>query len=143
MRHPAQAERNFSYLVHGEIYHGLIGYLLSHLPAGEYTGAPIERSCMGKIELIDGYFIEIDPLNFTLKQKYAGKKQDGADRTGFRLYGYYPTLKSALKRFSELVRMDEMGDAAVSLSGYVDLIEKADKKVMDFLERLDVHYEDS
>lgn len=98
---------------------------------------------MGKIELIDGYFIDIDPLNFTLRQRYAGKKQDGTDRTGFRLYGYYPTLKDALKRFSELVRMDEMEDAAVSLPEYINLIEKADKKVMDFLERLDVHYEDS
>lgn len=29
------------------------------------------------IELIDGYFIEVDELNHTLKQRYQGETKDG------------------------------------------------------------------
>lgn len=95
---------------------------------------------MAQVNLFDGYCIEIDPLNYTLIQKYSGKKQDGTEREGKRIFGYYPTMQSALKRFSELVRLDEIKDTPVSLPEYVKAIEKADKKVSDFLERLDVRY---
>lgn len=29
------------------------------------------------IELVDGYFIEVDELNHTLKQRYQGETKDG------------------------------------------------------------------
>lgn len=98
---------------------------------------------MGTIELFDGYFVEIDPLNYTLKQRYKGKTASGAEREGFRIFGYYPNLKSALKRFSDLIRVDKIKGMSVSLNEYIKAIENADKKVMDFLETLEVRHEDS
>ena len=36
-----------------------------------------ERRLSMQIILMNGYYIEIDPLNYTLKQKYKGTKKDG------------------------------------------------------------------
>lgn len=93
---------------------------------------------MPVIELCNGYFIDVDPLNYTLKQKYPGSTSDGKAREGIRTIGYYPNLVSALKRFSELMRLEELGDRSYSLFGYLEAVEKADKKVMDFLQELEV-----
>ena len=35
---------------------------------------------MGVIELLDGFYIEVDPLNYTLKQRYSGSTRDGGER---------------------------------------------------------------
>lgn len=35
---------------------------------------------MTTINLTNGYFIEIDDLNYTLKQRYKGKTKDGEER---------------------------------------------------------------
>lgn len=35
---------------------------------------------MVEIKLQDGYFIEIDPLNYTLRQRYSGKKKGTGSR---------------------------------------------------------------
>lgn len=34
------------------------------------------------VELQDGYFVESDSLNYTLRQRYAGQDKDGGIRTG-------------------------------------------------------------
>lgn len=107
-------------------------------PAPGESGASPERRIMGTIELLDGYYIEIDPLNYTLKQRYQGMSRDGCRKDAVRIQGYYPTVKSALKRFSELMRLSEIGGRNVSLSEYVEAIVKADKKVMEFLDMLEV-----
>lgn len=88
---------------------------------------------MGVVELLDGYYIEIDPLNYTLKQKYSGSTRTGGEREGTRIHGYFPKLESALKRFCELERLEEIAGRSVSLQEYTEAIVKADKKVMEFL----------
>lgn len=93
---------------------------------------------MPVIELCNGYFIDIDPLNFSLKQKYQGSTADGKAREGIRVVGYYPDLISTLKRFTGLMRLAELDDKAYSLFGYLEAIDRADKKVMDFLKGLEV-----
>ena len=37
---------------------------------------------MTKIELREGYFIEVDEMNATLKQRYIGKDKNGNDTSG-------------------------------------------------------------
>lgn len=91
---------------------------------------------MGIIELMDGFFVEIDPLNYTLKRKYTGKTRDGTDKDAVKIYGHYHNLKSALKRFVELIRLSEIIDIHVSLDGYLEALEKADKRVVEFLNNL-------
>lgn len=88
---------------------------------------------MGVVELLDGYYIEIDPLNYTLKQKYSGSTRTGEEREGTRIHGYFPKLESALKRFCELERLEEITGRRVSMREYTEAIVKADKKVIEFL----------
>ena len=91
---------------------------------------------MGIIELMDGYFIEVDPLNYTLKQRYKGKSRDGSEKDAAKIHGYYSSLKAALKHFFKLVRVDEISGCSVSLDEYLSALEKADKRVMEFLRQL-------
>lgn len=39
-----------------------------------------------KIELINGYYIEVDELNHTLKQRYTGKTKDGQKKRSRQNY---------------------------------------------------------
>lgn len=38
---------------------------------------------MTTIELKNGYHIEVDSLNYTLRQRYAGTTKNGEEREGF------------------------------------------------------------
>lgn len=39
---------------------------------------------MTTIALKNGYYIEIDPLNYTLRQKYTGETKSGEEKEAFR-----------------------------------------------------------
>ena len=51
------------------------------------------------IQLKNNYFIETDPLNFTLKQSYTGESKDGVKKESSRVIGHYPNMEAALERF--------------------------------------------
>ena len=42
---------------------------------------------MTTINLKNGYYIEIDPLNYTLRQKYTGETKSGEKKDAFRTRG--------------------------------------------------------
>lgn len=92
---------------------------------------------MTVIELRDGYFIEVDEMNSTLKQRYQGKTRDGQAKEAERIFGYYPKTVDALKRFVELNRTDKMDNMRLYISEYVNELKKADKEVMDFFEEFE------
>lgn len=46
-----------------------------------------------KIELINDYYIEVDELNHTLKQRYMGKNKDGVEKECERIIGYFPDVR--------------------------------------------------
>ncbi len=109
---------------------------------------------MTKIELRDGYFIEVDELNSTLKQRYEGTKKTGEKKDSKRVIGYYSTPTDALKRFVVLNRLDKMDGMELSLAEYLNALKKADTDVMEFLAGMEItnfkpcrnmsckHYED-
>ena len=43
------------------------------------------------VELQDGYFVEIDSLNYTLRQRYTGQDKDGNEKESIRTIGYLET----------------------------------------------------
>lgn len=88
------------------------------------------------VKLLNNYFIETDPLNFSLKQSYVGETKSGVKKETAKTIGYYPTMKDALRRFLELMRHDGKEDAVISMTEYIDLLEKADKENRDFLSSL-------
>lgn len=91
---------------------------------------------MTKIELKNGYYIEVDEMNATLRQKYAGKTKTGEEKTAERTIGYYNNVTNALERFVELNRLDKMDGMEIPLNEYVNALKKADTEVMEFLQAL-------
>lgn len=89
---------------------------------------------MIKIALNRDYFIEIDPLNYTLKQQYSGRTKDGKPRAGERVIGYFGNLRQCVERYMAENQLDDLAGQEMPLVQYVRMIENANKKVMCALE---------
>lgn len=81
---------------------------------------------MTRINLTNGYFIEIDPMCYTLKRTYKGKKK-GEDQVKESVSGYYGSLGQAIEKYLCLNRIDKTPDTASELREYVEMVDKADK----------------
>lgn len=89
---------------------------------------------MTTINLTNGYFIEIDDLNHTLKQRYKGNTKDGKERDGVRTHGYYGNLNHALTAFVKLNQLDCMADTSVTMGEYVNRIEEINNEAVKAIE---------
>ena len=71
------------------------------------------------VELKYGYIVEIDPLNYTLRQRYAGQDKDGNEKESVRTIGYFGDMKQCFKAL--LVRYErELSDKAqISFDEYL------------------------
>lgn len=89
-----------------------------------------------KIQLFDGYFIEPDPLNLALKQKYTGQSKDGKEREGERIIGYWGrgNLPGLIKRFCSLIEVPEDDDRIISMQEYADTVVQSHKRLSEWLE---------
>ena len=83
---------------------------------------------MVRINLTNGYFIEQEPLNYTLKQSFQGEKKDGTPKESVRTIGYFGDLEGAIKRYLKLNQLDENDGVSVDMRNYVECIEKANNK---------------
>ena len=45
-----------------------------------------------QINLINGFYIDTDNRNFTLKQKYIGTRKDGTKKEAVKIHGHYGSL---------------------------------------------------
>lgn len=88
-----------------------------------------------KIQLFDGYFIEPDPLNLALKQKYTGQSKDGKEREGERIIGYWGrgNLPGLIKRFCSLVEVPEGNDRIISMKEYANVVTQSHKRLESWL----------
>ena len=75
-----------------------------------------------KILLGNGYFVEIDSLNYTLKQKYTGKNKQGEEKEYEKTHGYFSNLESAIERYLKLNQNDLMADCSVKMHQYLELL---------------------
>ena len=91
---------------------------------------------MTTIELRDGYFIELDDMNSTLKKRYIGKNKDKVEKEMVKTIGYYPKPIDAIERFICLNRLDKMDGMELSISEYVNELKKADREVIEFLKKM-------
>lgn len=76
------------------------------------------------IDLFDGFFIEVDDLNYTLKQRYEGKDKKGNVKDAERIIGYYTNVKDAVERFARLDTVGENNGRVISLLEYAKEAEK-------------------
>lgn len=81
------------------------------------------------IELIDGYFIEVDELNHTLKQRYIGETKEGEKKPAERIIGYFPNVRACVERIVRLIPLDENDGKVISMREYAKAAEKAFKRV--------------
>lgn len=79
------------------------------------------------IKLANGYYIEIDPLNYTLRQEYIGKTKEGQEKKGIRTIGYFSNMKNAVDRFLKMNQVDELRDFSGDFKEYVKKVEKVNK----------------
>ena len=79
---------------------------------------------MTTINLKNGYYIEIDPLNYTLRQKYTGETKSGEKKDAFRTLGHFGNMESAIRKYIELTRLDVLDGERMTLEEYVDSIQK-------------------
>lgn len=83
---------------------------------------------MVRINLTNGYFIEQEPLNYTLKQSFKGEKKDGTPKESVRTIGYFGDLEGAIKRYLKLNYLEENDGATFYMMNYVDSIAAANDK---------------
>lgn len=82
---------------------------------------------MTTIELKNGYYIEIDERNYTLRQRFTGKTKSGEEKESIRTHGYYGKIEQAIRRYIELCQMDVMDGERLSLEEYVKNIDQVNK----------------
>lgn len=88
------------------------------------------------IELINDYYIEVDELNHTLKQRYTGEDKEGNKKEGCeRTIGFFPNVQACLERLFRLVALDETDKAVISLKEYAKCIDKAYLKIKEWRNR--------
>lgn len=93
-----------------------------------------------KINLTNGFFIEIDDLNNTLKQKYIGEKKDGTKYDAERVCGYFgKDLEGAIRKYIRLNQNVLLVQETMELEEYVKSIKRINEDaVRDFKALLEV-----
>lgn len=127
------------------VNHTCVCKLIYHKPCqcrGGSHAVPERRRMI--INLTEGYYIEIDPLNHTLYQKYKGTAKDGSPKDGIRTIGYYGKLEHALERYLKLVQLDKIPNTVNTIPEYIVAIKTANKATVEEIRRmLDVKKERS
>lgn len=80
---------------------------------------------MATIILSNNFFIDVDPLNYTLREKFEGKTKDGIGKESFRTLGYYGNLRGAIRKYIETCVQAEISDETLTIEKYVERVEKA------------------
>lgn len=89
-----------------------------------------------KIDLINGYYIEVDSMNYTLMQKYMGKDKEGKPKESVRTLGYFTTLNGALDKFLRLNQIDVLADMGMGMHDYVKKVEESNRMAVEAIKRV-------
>ena len=88
-----------------------------------------------QINLINGFYIETDNRNFTLKQKYIGTRKDGTKKESVKIISHCGSLEQALDLFLRINQVPKEAKMAVDLMAYADFIEQSNKEAVRALKR--------
>ena len=87
------------------------------------------------ISLINGYYIDVTPNNFTLKQKYIGTRKDGTKKESVKIISHCGSLEQALELFLRINQVPKEAKIAVDLMAYANYIEQSNKEAVRALKR--------
>ena len=88
-----------------------------------------------QINLINGFYIETDNRNFTLKQKYIGTRKDGTKKESVKIISHCGSLEQALELFLRINQVPKESKMAVDLMAYASLVEQSNKDDVQALKR--------
>ena len=88
-----------------------------------------------QINLINGFYIETDNRNFTLKQKYIGTRKDGTKKDSVKIISHCGSLEQALDLFLRINQVPKEAKIAVDLMSYASLVEQSNKEAVQALKR--------
>ena len=88
-----------------------------------------------QISLINGYYIEVNNRNFTLRQKYVGTSKDGNKKEYSKIISHCGSLEQALETFLRLNQIPHDSKLAVDLMEYANYIEQSNKEAVRALKR--------
>ena len=87
------------------------------------------------ISLINGYYIDVTPNNFTLKQKYIGTRKDGTKKESVKIISHCGSLEQALELFLRINQVPKEAKIAVDLMAYASLVEQSNEEAVRALKR--------
>ena len=87
------------------------------------------------ISIINGYYIDVTPNNFTLKQKYIGTRKDGTKKESVKIISHCGSLEQALDLFLRINQVPKEAKIAVDLMEYAYFIEQSNKEAVQALKR--------
>ena len=89
-----------------------------------------------QINLINGFYIDTDNRNFTLKQKYVGKRKDGTKKEAVKIISHCGSLEQALETFLRINQVPKEAKMAVDLMEYAYFIEQSNKESVQSLKQI-------
>ena len=96
-----------------------------------------------QISLINGYYIEVNNRNFTLRQKYVGTSKDGEKKEYSKIISHCGSMEQALETFLRMNQIPHDSKLAVDLMEYVNLVEQSNKDAVQALKSvLDGNHDD-
>lgn len=93
---------------------------------------------MTTINLKNGYYIEIDNLNHTLKQRFQGKTKSGETKDSDRTCGYFPNMRGAIEKYIKLCRLDVLDGEYMEMQEYIRQIERIDQIALQGIDKITV-----
>ena len=88
-----------------------------------------------QINLINGFYIDVTPNNFTLKQKYIGTRKDGTKKESVKIISHCGSLEQALDLFLRINQVPKEAKLSVDLMAYANHIEQSNKEAVRALKR--------
>lgn len=85
---------------------------------------------MHQVGIGNGYFVEIEPRNYTLKQKYIGKRKDGTKKESVKIISHCGSLEQALDMYLRINQIPTEAKYFVDLMAYADFIEQSNKEAV-------------
>ena len=93
---------------------------------------------MTTINLKNWYYIEVDSLKHTLKQRFEGKTKYGEMKDSNRTCGYFPNMRGAIEKYIKLCRLDVLDGEYMEMQEYIRQIERIDQIALQGIDKITV-----
>ena len=88
-----------------------------------------------QITLINGFYIDTDNRNFTLKQKYIGTRKDGTKKDAVKIISHCGNLEQAIDLFLRINQVPKEAKMTVDLMYYANYIAQSNREAVRALKR--------